>query len=97
MSLSNPSHQGPGNCRKEGGKIVGAKERMEDMKETRPSRHNRTDVHVNPQRLWQDAQGLCKCKSKPDGISVLRKGNGHDLQSLTRKLSATDIHLQRKN
>lgn len=70
---------------------------MEDMKETRPSRHNRTDVHVNPQRLWQDAQGLCKCKSKPDGISVLRKGNGHDLQSLTRKLSATDIHLQRKN
>lgn len=97
MSSSNLSHQGLGNCRKGGRKRVGAKERMEDMTETRPSRHNRTDVHMNPQGLWQEAQDLPKFKFKADGVSVLRRGHGHDLQSLIMKLSATDIHLQWKN
>jgi len=36
---------------------------MEETKETRPPRHKRTEVHMNPQRLGQHTQGLHRSKS----------------------------------
>lgn len=30
-------------------------EEIEDTNETRPSRHNRTGIHMNSQRMWQHA------------------------------------------
>lgn len=44
---SNSSHPGPGSCREE---EVGV---MDDSKEAPSFRCNRTDVHMNSQRLWQ--------------------------------------------
>lgn len=38
---------------------------VEDIKEGKPSKHNRTNAHINSQRLWQNPQGLDT--SKPDG------------------------------
>ena len=67
---------------------------MEDTKETLFSRNNRTDTHMNSQRLWQ--HGLSLCWFKPYRGSVLRKRCGHMLSSLTKKLSPLDKYLQRK-
>ena len=67
---------------------------MEDTKQAVSSRLNRTDAHVNSQRLWQDARGLHRFK--PDGVPVLRGKSGHELPSLTKKLSTISICLQRK-
>lgn len=35
-------------------------------RKTRPSGHNRTDIHMNSQRLWHHTHGLYR--SKPDGV-----------------------------
>lgn len=43
---------------------------MVDTNEIKPSRHNRNDVHMNSEKLWQQAQGLHS--SKTDDVSVLR-------------------------
>lgn len=42
---------------------------MEDAKETASSKHNRSDVHRNSQRLEQHPQGLHKFK--PERISAM--------------------------
>ena len=39
---------------------------MEDTKETRPSKHNRTENNINSERPWQHSQGLHW--SAPDGV-----------------------------
>lgn len=44
-------------------------EGMEDIKATRPSRHNSTDTRIHSQRLRQHTQGLHR--SKPDGALAL--------------------------
>jgi hypothetical protein len=49
---------------------------MEDFKEAVSSRHNRTDAHMNSQRLWQCAQGLHRSKS--EGVPALRWGRDLD-------------------
>lgn len=43
---------------------------MDDIKESRPSRHTRADAPVNSQRLRQRAQGLYR--SAPDGVLELK-------------------------
>ena len=57
---------------------------MEDAKETMPSRHNTTDVHMNSQGLHN---------FKPVGVPALRRGGGYELPSLSKKLSPIDNHL----
>lgn len=47
MSPSNPSPQGPGKPSEEEAERLWEPEGMEDAKETRPSRHIRTDTHMN--------------------------------------------------
>lgn len=58
------------------------------------SRYNRTDEHMSSQRLWQHAHGLHKFN--PDRVPAQRGRSGNVLPPLTKKLSAADMHLQRK-
>jgi hypothetical protein len=67
---------------------------MGDIKETRPSRHNRADAPTNSQRLWQHTQGLHKPKT--DGVPS-EMGKQTQVPSLIQKLSPTDIRLQWKS
>jgi hypothetical protein len=39
---------------------------MDDTKETRPFKQSWTNIDLNPQRLWQHAQGLHR--SAPDEV-----------------------------
>ena len=43
------------------------------------SRHNRTEAHMNPQRLWQLASDLHKFKS--DGVPVCAEETDMELYS----------------
>lgn len=43
---------------------------VEDTKDTKPSRHNSIEAHLNSQKLWQRAQDLHSPKS--DGVLALR-------------------------
>ena len=67
---------------------------MEDTKNARPSRHKRTDAHMNSQRLWQRAQGLRM--SKLDGVPVL-KGEVDKNPYPYQILSPIDACIQMKN
>lgn len=67
---------------------------MNNSKGTLSYRHNRICKHVNPQRLWQQAQDLHSFK--PDKAPMLRKGHGHELPSLAKKQSPMNNHLQMK-
>lgn len=58
-------------------------------KEKVSSRHYRTDKELNSQRLWQHVQDMYSFKT--DKIPALRKGTGHRVLSLTRKLLAIDV------
>ena len=51
MSPSNPSLQGSENPEKEDAERVKKPLMMEDTKETKPSKYNTTDVHMNSWRL----------------------------------------------
>lgn len=66
-------------------------ERMENKK---PSKHNRTDSHMNSQRLGQHTQGLHE--SAPDGVLGLKREENTYPQSLTQKLAPTYNNLQMK-
>ena len=55
-------------------------------KETVSSRTNKTDAHMNMQRLWQHAQG--QHRFKPGKIPELREGARHRLPPLIWKISA---------
>lgn len=59
---------------------------MGDTKETKPSRHNKTDIDMKSPD-WQNAHSLNR--SKPDGVPVL---GGDERPSLMEKLSLTDNH-----
>lgn len=67
---------------------------MDNTKETVSPKHNRTDAHLNAQRLWPHAQGLYRFKV--DTVSAPRGRSGHDLPSLTKKIPPVDNYLQRK-
>lgn len=47
---------------------------MDDTKETLTFRQ-KTDIHINSQRLWHHAQGLCRLNP------AMRRENGHILGS----------------
>jgi hypothetical protein len=66
---------------------------MGDSKKTVSSRHNKTDVYMNSQRLSQHAQGL---GFKPDGVTALRGGNGHGLLPQCKNPSAINDCGQKK-
>ena len=68
MSSPIPPLQAQGILRKRSGKIVRSSG-DENTKEFVPSRHKRTDAHMNSQRLREHTQGLHR--SKPDGVLVL--------------------------
>lgn len=68
---------------------------MEESKEIVPSRHKSTDTQMNSTETvaaW--TQGLSK--PKPDGLQMLKRGSRHGHPSLTKKLSPTGTHFQRK-
>lgn len=68
---------------------------MGDAKKNLFSSHNRTDIHMNSQRLWQYAQNLYK--SKTNRIPTLKIGSGDQLWSLTKKLSLIDNHVKKNS
>lgn len=74
-------------CKTEVTKILRA-ESVDNIKETVSSRHNRTNVHINSQRLRLLVQGLHKVKSYK--VPVLKLGREHELPLLTKKLSLID-------
>ena len=57
-------------------------------KETRPSKHGRTDTHMSSQRRWQCAQDQHKYKT--DKICPFRRGSGHKGPPLAEMQSVTD-------
>ena len=59
-------------------------EMMDDIKKTLSSRHNRTNAHMNSQRLWQYTSPVEVEARRGPGV---RHGNGHELSSLTMKIS----------
>lgn len=65
-----------------------------DSNKTMSSRHNKTDAHMNSQRLWQHAQGLHRFK--PEGVPALRRGHGHGFLLLTKQLSSIDTLIKVK-
>lgn len=66
---------------------------MEDTKETVPSRHNRTETHMNSEAV-AGCTGPVQAQPKwgPRG----EKGSRHESSSLTQKLALTDNQSQRK-
>ena len=66
-------------------KLGKEQEGMEDIKETRSSKHSTTDTHMNAQDLHRSA---------PDGAPVLREVDTSPIPiSLTQKLFPADSHL----
>ena len=53
-------------------------------------RPNRTDAHMNSQRLWHHADSVYR--SKPDGLLALRGRSGHELPSPRSYLQFTTAH-----
>lgn len=64
---------------------------MDDSKRTVTLRHNRTDAHRNTQ--WQLQHTWDLHRFRPDESPVLRWGNGHEVQALTRNLSAGKVKI----
>lgn len=60
-------------CRKGHRKIVISNGDWTHQEKQMPSRHNRPDVYMNPQRLWQHAQSLKS--SKPHGGLCTERGS----------------------
>lgn len=56
---------------------------------------NRTNAHMNSQRLWQHEQNLQIFK--PEEIQAHTERNGHWVAPLTKNIFAIDTHLQREN
>lgn len=56
---------------------------------------SRTDVYMNSQRLWQNAQELYSFK--PIRLQTLPLGSGHGVPFIIKKLFETDASLQRGN
>ena len=68
-------------------------EQMDDTEETK-SVDTIGLMHIWRPRLWYNAQGLHRFKSHV--VPALRAGSGYNYSSLPKKLSPTDVHLQRK-
>lgn len=68
MSSSKPFHLRSGIYEEEEAKRLKEQERVDDTKVTVSTRHNRTDTHINSQRLWQHVQG--QHRFKPDGSQM---------------------------
>lgn len=62
---------------------------MDDSKKIMSSRHKRTEMHTNLQRLWQHVQGLHAFM--PDQAPALRRGTGHNPESRSY-LELTNTH-----
>lgn len=54
------------------------------------SHPNKTDAHINTQRLWWHAKDLQRFK--PNGGPSMRRESGYGLPSLTKKLFAIVIY-----
>lgn len=74
--------------------ILSEPEGTDSIKGTVVSRYNRTDVHVNLQRLWKPCTGPEEVQARADGAAE----SGTSTQSPTpdEKLPPNDNHLQRK-
>lgn len=60
-------------CRKGHRKIIRSNGDWRHQEKQMPSRHNRPDAYMNPQRLWQHAQDLKS--SKPHGSLCTERGS----------------------
>jgi hypothetical protein len=80
--------QGLGIYAKEEVEKVSDSEGVDFSMETASSRHNRTDVHANPQKLWQHAKKLVQIQAR-QGPSTER-GHGDKVPSLTKRLCVID-------
>lgn len=84
-----PLPQGSGTYAEEDMERLLEAEVVDDSKEIVSSRHNRTDAHTNPQRL---EVSQVKAAQGPS----LRRGSGHRVPSLTKKLCAVDTCWERE-